>query len=53
MKRKEVTKWSQIPLESVGNTAFMAPSTPVAEVLAEGNHWGFEFQAPSHRMVQL
>lgn len=49
MKWKEDTKWSQIPLESVGNMAFMAPSTLVAEVLAEGTCSGFEFQASSHR----
>lgn len=51
-KWKEVIKWSQIPLESVGNKAFVAPSTLVA-VLAEGTCCGFEFQADSHRMVQL
>lgn len=49
----EVTKWSQIPLEFVGNMAFMAPSTLLAEALAEGTLCGFEFQANSHRVVQL
>lgn len=53
MKQKEATKWSQIPLESVGNMAFVAPSTLVAEELAEGTPCGFEFRANSQRMVQL
>lgn len=33
--------------------AFMAPSTLLAEVLAEGTLCGFEFQANSRRVVQL